>query len=268
MSLSWCKRYVAVLGLNRVGLCRREGREVEWLGSSDFDSERQPAWREALVTLERLLLERAIPGADLQVLLSSAYTRVFLVPWREQIASPTELQAFARMCFDDIYGAQEEEWLLRVSPERTGMPRVASAMALGMEAGLRALSAACSLKLVSVQPYLMAAFNHFRTHLPEDDLLFVLAEQGRSSLLFKHEGRWASVRTVTGVDGGDALCRLIDRERGLLQASGAPVPAVYVHTPGHDELPDCMGVRLQTLSLPLPKMALRDALYVMAQAVS
>ncbi|MCY1286610.1 hypothetical protein D9M68_150080 [compost metagenome] len=271
MSLSWCDRYIAVLGASRVGLCRRRGKEVEWLGSSGFDGDRQPAWSAALEALEQLLLERGSSRAELQVVLSSVHTRICLVPWREQISSTGELQAYARMCFDDIYGAQDDDWLLRLSPEAEGMPRLAAAIPMPLVQGTGVLAAACGLRLISVQPYLMAAFNRFGPILKESDFLFVLAEPGRSTLLLVRSGRWAGVRCVTGADSDAALCRLITRECELRRDDGEPLQAVYLHAPGRDDdLPDCdcHEVQPQPLSLPLPKLAQRDALYVMAQAVS
>lgn len=262
MLLSWRERYIAVLGHNRVGLCRRQGREMEWLGSSGFEEGEPP-----LATLERLLLERGKPGARLQVLLASSYIRVFLVPWHEQINSPTELLCLAQICFDDIYGGRSGEWVLRLSPERKGMPRLASAIMDELVLGLSKVATACSLKLVSVQPYLMAAFNCFRTQLSDPSFLFVVAEQGRSTLLAVHEGRWISARVVRGPEGGNTLSQLIERECLLHRADGMSLDRVYLHAPGQDDASTQHDEYTRTLSLPLPKMAMRDALYVMAQAV-
>ena len=265
MLLSWRERYIAVLGSNRVGLCRRLGQEVEWLGSSGFESGPQPPGF-STGDPEQLLLERADSPAGLQVLLSGSFARFFLVPWRDQVSSPAELDAFARMYFDDVYGTQGEDWQLRLSPESAGLPRVASAIEAGVTLGVARVASACSLSLVSVQPYLMAAFNRFRGVLEAKEFLFVLAEQGRCCLLLVHDGGWRSVRTVTGVEDGDALAQVIDRECRLHQANGANITRIYLHAPGHEHLPTGPGV--QPLSLQLPRMALRDALYVMAQAVS
>lgn len=265
---SWRETYIAVLGGNRVGLCRRQGREVEWLGSCGFDADQQPLWVPALAALEQLLLERASAPASLQLLLSASHTRFFLVPWRAQISSTAELHAFARLNFDDVYGARGEHWQLCLSPEASGLPRLASALEAGVIPEALRVAASCGLKLVSIRPYLMAAFNHFRSELEAGDFLFVLAEQGRCCLLLAGNGCWVSVRTVSGVDDSAALARVIDREYRLQQVSGAPISRVYLHAPGNDEVPVGLAVQPRMLSMPLPRMALRDALYVMAQAVN
>ncbi len=267
MSLSSRERFIAVIGPGRVGLCRCVRKEVEWLGSSGCDTEQPPTWNDILAVLERMLLERGRPGADLQVLLSGSHARLFLVPWREQISSLAELRVYARMCFDDIYGSQGEEWSIRLSPEAEGMPRLACAIPLSQEHSLRAAAQACSFKLVSVQPYLMAAFNCFRASLSEKSYLFVLTEPGRITALLVRDERWAAVRTLSHTADSNALSQLIERERGLQELGGDPVHAVYVHAPGQDEAALDMPVQPRWLSLVLPRLAQRDLLYVMAQTV-
>lgn len=267
MSLSSRERFIAVMGSGRVGLCRCAGKETEWLGSSGCDTEQTPTWSDMLAVLERMLLERGRPGADLQVLLSSSHARLFLVPWREQISSPAELQMYAHICFDDIYGSQTEEWSIRLSPEGEGMPRLACAIPQAQERSLRSAAQACSFKLVSVQPYLMAAFNCFRANLSEKNYLFVLTEPGRMTALLVRDEKWAAVRTLSHTTDSRALSQLIERERELQQLGGEPVQTIYVHAPGQDEFALDMPVQPRWLSLSLPRLAQRDLLYVMAQAV-
>ncbi|VVN66668.1 hypothetical protein [Pseudomonas fluorescens] len=267
MSLLSRDRFVAVLGASSVGLGQRKGNETLWLGSVGFIDEGFHAWAVALDTLDRLLAEHTRAGAELSVVISGHFSRFCLVPWSDQISSPDELQGFAHLCFEDLYGVPTQPWSLVLSAEAAGYDRIASALPQDLLARLRSLASERGLRLRSVQPYLMAAFNHFDKSLDAGDFLFVVAEPVRSVLLLAREGRWAAVRSVGTGDSDAALTALIGRE-SQLQASTSERPlSVYLHAPARIEAqPDVPGVHLRTLEED--RTGVRDALYVMSRAVA
>jgi hypothetical protein len=260
-------RFIAVLGASGVGLGQRRGSETLWLGSVGFIDEGFHAWAVALDTLDHLLADHTHAGAELSVVISGHFSRFCLVPWSEQISSPDELLGFARLCFEDLYGVPTQPWSLVLSPEPAGYDRVASALPQDLLTRLRTLVSARGLRLRSVQPYLMTAFNHFDKSLDAGDFLFVVAEPVRSVLLLAREGRWASVRSVGTGDSDAALTALIGRE-SQLQASTSERPLnVYLHAPARiDVQPDIPGVHLRTLEED--RTTIRDGLYVMSRAVA
>lgn len=267
MSLLSRDRFVAVLGASGVGLGQRRGGETLWLGSVGFIDEGFHAWAVALETLDHLLAEHTRPGAELSVVISGHFSRFCLVPWSDQISSPGELLGFAQLCFDDLYGVPTQPWQLVLSAEPAGYDRIATALPQDLLERLRGVAGGRKLRLRSVQPYLMAAFNHFDKSLDAGDFLFVVAEPVRSVLLLVREGRWASVRSVGSSDSDAALTALIGRE-SQLQASTSERPlSVYLHAPARIEVqPDVPGVQLRTLEED--RNGVRDSLYVMSRAVA
>ena len=267
MSLLSRDRFVAVLGASGVGLGQRKGSETHWLGSVGFIDDGFHAWAVALETLDHLLAEHTQPGAELSVVISGHFSRYCLVPWSDQISSTDELLGFAQLCFEDLYGVPTQPWNLVLSPEPAGYDRIATALPQDLLERLRNLASARKLRLRSVQPYLMAAFNHFDKSFDAGDFLFVVAEPVRSVLLVAREGRWASVRSVGTGDGDAALIALIGRESHL-QASTSERPLnIYLHTPARlDGQPDVPGVQLRTLEED--RSGVRDCLYVMSRAVA
>lgn len=267
MSLLSRERFVAVLGASGVGLGRGQGSHNQWLGSVGFIDEGFMAWAVALETLERLLAEHAASGAELQVLVSAHFCRYCLVPWSEQINSPEELQGLARVCFEDLYGPPSQPWKLVISAEAAGFDRIASAVPEDLLNRLNSLAKTRGLRLVSVQPYLMAAYNHFDKRLGTEDFLLVVAEPVRSVLLLARNGRWAAVRSVGCNDSDAALGALIGRE-SQLQASLSERPLrVYLHAPGRlDAAPQVPEVEL--LQVQAAPAAPRDSLYLMSRAVA
>lgn len=268
MSHSWAERYIAVLGPNGVGLCRRRGGTCEWLGSVGFISDHFPAWPVATETLERLLAEQVRGRAELCVVLSNHYSRFCRVPWSDQINTSTELQVYAGICFEEIFGLSAHSWTFSLSAEAAGQPRVAAAVPDELLLRLRALASNLSLRLVSVQPYLMAAFNHFDGQMAKDDFLFVVAEPGRSTLLLAREGRWEGVRSVCSPDSDGALGALIAREHELLgDDSERPLP-IYLHAPGRIDSTPCLDQEaVVLLAWQAAAAPVRDVLYVMSWAV-
>ncbi|UCO97551.1 hypothetical protein LF844_23285 [Metapseudomonas lalkuanensis] len=262
MSPLWPEAYTAVLGPHSVGLYR--SRDQRRLGHAGFDSIGGLAWPGAVAALESLLAGREPGRAALRVVLSSHYTRFCLVPWSEAINSPEELAGYARLCFEDIYGALGDSWSLKLSPEAAGHPRLAAAMPEELLARLRSLAKASGLRLASVQPYLMAAFNRHRAALALDDFLFLVAEPDRGSLLLARGGRWAAVRSVALDDSDAALNDLIAREgeRHSLEQD-RPVNC-FLHAPGRaGSIPDGIA----RLELGLPAAADSDPLLAMAMTV-
>lgn len=263
MSPLWPETYIAVLGPRSVGLFRC--RDRQWLGSTAFDTVGGLSWPSAVAALETLLAGRKPERAMLKVLLASHYTRFCLVPWSEAINTPEELAGYARLCFEDIYGTLGEGWNLSLAPEAAGQPRLAAAMPEELLTQLRSLAKASGLRLASVQPYLVAAFNRYRAALSMDDFLFLVAEPGRGSLLLARDGRWATVRSVTLDESDVALNDLIAREgelRGLEQ--GAPA-AFFLHAPGRTGQ---FATDVARLDAVLPNGQYQDPLHAMAMTVS
>lgn len=259
MSLSRGERCIAVLGATSLALFRRRRGEPELLGEAEYGQTEGPAWSNAAQALERLLSEQARGRGSLSLVLSSRFVRFALIPWSEQIASPEELKAYARFRFQEIYGALADDWLLRLSPAPAGQPRLAAAIERGLLERLQLALQGAGMRLCSVQPYLMAAFNRFAGQLPADDFLFVLAEPGRSSLLLARAGEWTCVRSVSGSGDDAALLALVERESELQGLEGA---ARYLHAPGRTAPPP---VGLQALELPRASV---DTLQAMAMMVS
>lgn len=267
MSLLSRERYIAVLGASGVGLGQRRGSETLWLGSVGFIDDGFHAWAVALETLDRLLAEHIRPGAELSVVISGHFSRFCLVPWSEQISSPDELRGFAQLCFEDLYGVPTQPWSLVLSAEPAGYDRIATALPEDLLARLRSLVSGRGLRLRSVQPYLMAAFNHFDKSFDAGDFLFVVAEPVRSVLLLAREGRWTSVRSVGSSDSDAALTALIGRERQLQASSSERALSVYLHAPARmDAHPEVPGVHLRTLEED--RTSVHDCLYVMSRAVA
>jgi hypothetical protein len=269
VSLSWPERHAAVLAPHRVALFRSRGAwqpRLERVAEAACAGSSRGA---ALDTLAGLLADPALRRGALTIVLSNQFVRYLLVPWRAEIGGPAELAGFAAICCDETFGEEPTGRVLATARERAPSPRIAAAIDTALLDSLRAAVAASPLRLVSVQPYLSAAFDRLRGRLPRRDFMFLLAEPTRSCVLVASGRRWRSMRSTAGSDRPQALADLLEREAQLTGLADEGMPPVFVHAPGQEalQLPPCHGVLPQQLAWPAPGGA-ADPLLAMARAVA
>lgn len=232
MSRSW-REYVAALCPTRVALIRRGGAPGGALvGERDCAGGGTPTWDAAVLALGELLAQAGARRSKLGVVLSSHFARYCLLPWSGEIGSREELEAYARIRFEELYGTAAGAWTLCIAPAPAGHARLAAAIETDLLARLHEVASAVGARLDSVQPYLTAAFNQLRRRLRDDEFLFVVSESGRSSVLAARGGRWISVRSTAGIEGDSALAALIERESEMLGFEAGAMPRLYLHEPG------------------------------------
>jgi hypothetical protein len=185
-------------------------------------------WEDAGAALSRLAGELGKASARVTVVLSNHFTRYALVPWSEGLGKADEEVAFARYCFAKIHGERSKNWDLRLSAGPQGTQRMASAVDAPLVQAVRSAFPG-KARLVSVQPYLMSAFNRFRRQLAGARAWLLLAEPQRTCLARLEEGRWTAVRNWRGdLDAPEHWAGLLDRERHLVGGDPA-AEEVYVH---------------------------------------
>lgn len=176
------------------------------------------SWDGAIATLAtevpRLLGRRTSATA----ILSNHFMRYTLMPWSGTLSDDAEEEAYARHCFRQLYGTAAEQWELRLNPERPGLPQLASAVDMRLLAALRTVFERHGVALESVQPRLMAAYNHCRSVLQKRSAWFVLVEPGCMCLALLQHGRWVSVRTMRiGNEWHNTLLLALEREAYLAE---------------------------------------------------
>lgn len=200
-----------------------------------------PLWRNELrvgLCPDRLVLARSVVATDepvrrlrslagenknanLTVVLSNHFIRYAVLPWSAELRTADEWLAYAQHSFARTYGAAAAGWRIRFCPTGRRKPCIACAADATLLESLDALRIGRdTARLVSVQPYLMSAFNARRRALGGDDAWFVLQERGRLTLGLILQGAWTQIRTRNvQADWREALPDLLEREHA---ANGAP----------------------------------------------
>lgn len=220
-----------VVALRLAGLSRKSvvlkqvykaapGHEVDWHG--------------AMFGLESALRELSGGVGKLEVLVSNHFAHYQLLMPQGSAGSLTveEERAYAQHCFSKVFGHDADGWELRVSYERAGTPRVCCAIATDFLTALSSRAEESGVKLVSVQPYLAAAFNQWRQQIDKRTLWFAVVEQGRLVISRFEEGAWRWLRSVrVGRRWMEDLPDLVAREQHLAGIDASLAGEVLVFCP-------------------------------------
>ncbi len=209
-------------------------------------------WQGAVAALGQLSEETTNANSEITVVLSNHFARFILVPWSQGLGNAEEETAFVRYCFAKIHGERSKAWEVRLSPAPTGSTRIASAVDSSLMQAVRAaFPAGARAKLVSVQPYLMSAFNRWRKDVKGERAWFLLVERQRACVARLEGGRWSAVRNARGnFEEPGQWTGLLDRERHRVGGDEASED-VYVHAPRNGKALSVEGERWTFRSLAL-----------------
>lgn len=205
MSLSWRERILIALEPQAVHALRAKSGE-----------KRSGAWPQGLAEVLA-----GWPGAEVTVVVSNRLVRYVVVPRTAGVSGDAEELALARHHFIRVHGERSRDWDVRYSRE-TGL---ASAVDKGLLDELRE-----SLKphrLVSLQPYLMAAFNRLRARVPKEGAWIVLPEAQATCVALYANGSWAGV-AVNRAGAEESL------ERERMRMGSAKAPRTVLRPPAND----------------------------------
>lgn len=197
----------------------------------------EPGWQAALSVLQAALDNPDWQNVDATLIISNHFVRFLLLPWNDVALTDAEKLSLLQHRFAEVYGEASATWELRLNEGSFGSPSLASAVDQGLLEQLKSVFNASPLRLKSVQPYLMTAFNVCRRDLGNGTAWFVLAEQGIFCIGLLHNGQWQSIRLrrtegdyFTGSDWFDEAMLVLEREM-LLADNGNESSKVFVYAP-------------------------------------
>ena len=181
-----------------------------------------PEWRAAVDALPQALA--GLRNHDVSVVLADQFVRYVLRPWNAAIKNEEQWLALARHRLAAVHGAAAADWDVQLTETAPGGPRLACAVDRELLAELAAKLAAANVRLASVQPFLVAAFNRLRGGIRRavghGSCWLVIEEPRRLTLAFIQHGVWVAVRSRRTDPGWRAaLPELIERESAFLALS-------------------------------------------------
>ena len=186
MSLSWLKRKHLRIGLGAKRVMVSGAKAVELAAGED--------WRPAVAALPEIL--KAHKSRDASLVLADQFVRYALLPWNETLKSTEQWLALARHRFAGLHGAaRAAEWEVKVTETAPAGPQLSCAVDRALVNALTHKFSAQGIRLVSVQPFLVAAYNRIRATVGNASCWVVVEERGRLTLVLIQRGAWLAIRS-------------------------------------------------------------------------
>ena len=189
MSLSWLKKKHVRIGLG--------AKRVMVSGAKPLDIPAGEDWRAAVDSLPALLKQRACREAS--VVLADQFVRYALLPWNPAVKSADQWMALARHRFNALHGAAAAGWEVKVTETAPNGARLACAVDRELIQRLALAFTQAGVMLVSVEPFLIAAFNRLRSgilnSMGHGTCWIVVEEPGRLTLALIQRGAWVAIRS-------------------------------------------------------------------------
>ena len=152
-----------------------------------------PVEKDFLETLSHVLGARK--GHQLSIVLADSFVKYMLLPWSAALKNDDQWLALARHRLATVYGAQAAEWEVKLTATAPKGARLACAIERKLVESLAERSVAAHTDLVSVQPFLVAAYNQVRDRAGAGSCWLVVEEPGRLTLAYLQRGAWIAVRS-------------------------------------------------------------------------
>ncbi|MBS0579508.1 MAG: hypothetical protein JSR36_09610 [Proteobacteria bacterium] len=210
-------------------------------------------WEPVVGSADELLSQPQWAGAPcIRVVVADWWARYAIVPWVDTLASASERLAHARALLAASYGEAVSRWDVQVSDAPPGIPRVACTMSAELIAAVRELCVRHSVRLVSLQPQMIVAYEASRQQLPETGAWFVSLGDGMLTAVRLTQRHWDRVYSVRiGPDWTRELTRL--QTLGRLARPEGEESTVYVDaTMGWREVAGTTGQDLHWLEIDAP----------------
>ena len=199
----------------RFGLSRNAARQSS---ASCTPKPGEAPWQAALAALDGALAEFGSRGGSAAVVLSNHWVRYAVLPWQPSVTSAAEVEQLARLHFERCFGAAAAGWTIRTCDRGYGAAHVACAVDSALITALQACLAAHGLRLATLQPLLMAAYNDARREF-SGSTAFAVVEAGRVCLGLLQQDRWLAIASRRA---GADLSEAIEQELATLDADAVP----------------------------------------------
>lgn len=222
MSLLWRNKAL------RIGLAPER---IFVRGASSIDlAAADGGWAAALEALPEVLKGSA--GQSASVVLADQFVRYALLPHNQTLKSADEWAALARHRFSVLHGPRADEWDIKLASTAPHGARLACAVDRQLIQALASAFVTAHVRLASVQPFLVAAFNRLRRRVGNGSCWIVVEEAGRLTLALIQRGAWVAIRARrSDSQWRRVLGEILERESAFLGLS-QPVMRVIVCAQG------------------------------------
>ena len=167
-------------------------------------------------------------GTRVACVIGGSAVRYRVVPWSDELSSPAERRTLAAHAFHEAYGDAARSWAVRETAVSYGRATLASAIDAVLLEAIETLCRERGLRLDSVQPSVMHAFNQHRLQIDAGLAWFVSIEASSITALLRSRHEALHVRQLASAKVD--LAGLLDREWFALALDAPPCPAYVART--------------------------------------
>lgn len=231
------------LGAEQIAVTRRAG----WMSRSVSHAQTYPVStsseatiaersRVSLEVLQTALADSRWQAARARVTLTNALVRYCIVPASDQTTGIPEEHSLAQTRLQQVHGTAGPRLEVRLSNPLSGRDQLAAGLDSSLLSELMSLLSRARLRVLSIEPLLVHAFNRIRPRIAAQDFMFACVERGMLGLGCVRSGGWQSLDL--SMFRGEALDALTSRlsQAALETEDPKGLPReIYVHAQS-DEL--------------------------------
>jgi hypothetical protein len=183
-------------------------------------------WAAALGALNAEIAQPTWRGANVRIVVSDHWVRHDVLPWSVELAKESERLAHARYLLTSTYGDVVDEWNISLSEALPRAPRLVSAMPTKLVEEIVRIASAHELKLRSIQPHVVVAYNLWRHRVPRAAAWFTTIDEDYLVALHISDGHCDRVRSVRISDDWTVELKRIQTMGRLVQSRPAEGPVL------------------------------------------
>lgn len=164
--------------------------------TAQLNNEAKPIWQPSCSSLESLLEAGKYKlNTPITILIGSDLTRFLILPPQQIVMKSHEKAAYAKAAFQEIYGNTATDWEIKYHNNAPDQPAIVAAIDKNLLTTINLIAQKKQLKLNSVKPYVMSAFNASAKHFQQSNTYLAIVESNRLTLIFISSGRYKQLRS-------------------------------------------------------------------------
>lgn len=152
-------------------------------------------WERAISQLDILLSTMKVKAkSQLNITLASEFVRYLALPPQQMYMNLSEKIAYATAAYKEIYGSVVDDWEVRLQDTPAQDTAIVAAIDKKLLEALNQIALKHQLKLTTVKPYLMSAYNGLAKQIGGSNGYLVIVEFKRLLLINLLQGKCVNVR--------------------------------------------------------------------------
>jgi len=227
VSLLSLNQLLVVLGTDSVAIVSRtrglrtrivDQKQVHFPQQVDEITAETVVWQRAITQLDALISAMKVKSkSQLNITLASDFVRYLSLPPQQVYMNLSEKLAYATAAYKEIYGSVVDSWEIRLQDTPAQDTTIVAAIDKKLLEALNQIALKHQLKLITVKPYLMSAYNGLSKQIVDSSGYLVIVEFKRLLLINLQHGQCVNVRVFhLGSDWQSELKSLMLRESVLI----------------------------------------------------